>query len=112
MDPKILETCTLPYLRSYVLVAHRLPDASERVEVARQLLDFDREISYLFSGKPAVAERAGVSMKEFQALWIKMELMQRSLADLIGLVNTLQEEGQEELLHLNERQIARFASDV
>ncbi|KAJ7060518.1 FAD binding domain-containing protein [Mycena amicta] len=45
---------------------------SERVEVARQLLDFDREISHLFSGKPAVAERAGVSMKEFQALWISM----------------------------------------
>ncbi|KAF7329964.1 3-(3-hydroxy-phenyl)propionate hydroxylase [Mycena kentingensis (nom. inval.)] len=46
--------------------------ASERVEVAQGLIDFDRNISNLFSGKPAVAEQAGVSMKEFQALWIRM----------------------------------------
>ncbi|KAF7305361.1 3-(3-hydroxy-phenyl)propionate hydroxylase [Mycena chlorophos] len=55
MDPKILETY-----------------ASERVEAVSRLLDFDRDLAHLFSGKPAVAERAGVSMKEFQALWMRM----------------------------------------
>jgi len=46
--------------------------SGERVEVARQLIEFDHKVSRLFSGKPAVAESEGVSMEEFQALWIKM----------------------------------------
>ncbi|KAJ6562415.1 FAD binding domain-containing protein [Mycena capillaripes] len=44
----------------------------ERVEVARQLIDFDRKFSRFFSGKPAVAESEGVSMEEFRALWVRM----------------------------------------
>ncbi|KAJ7236871.1 FAD binding domain-containing protein [Mycena haematopus] len=44
----------------------------ERVEVARQLIEFDHKVSRLFSGKPAVAESEGVSMEEFQALWVRM----------------------------------------
>ncbi|KAJ7165334.1 FAD binding domain-containing protein [Mycena filopes] len=45
----------------------------ERVEVARQLIEFDHKISRLFSGKPAItAESEGVSMEEFQALWVRM----------------------------------------
>ncbi|KAJ7737365.1 FAD binding domain-containing protein [Mycena metata] len=44
----------------------------ERVEVARQLIEFDHKFSRLFSGKPAVAESEGVSMEEFQALWVRM----------------------------------------
>ncbi|KAJ7216366.1 FAD binding domain-containing protein [Mycena pura] len=44
----------------------------ERVEVARQLLEFDRTIANLFSGKPSVAKSEGVSMAEFQALWVQM----------------------------------------
>ncbi|KAJ7321851.1 FAD binding domain-containing protein [Mycena albidolilacea] len=44
----------------------------ERVEVARELIEFDHKVSRLFSGKPAVAESEGVSMEEFQALWIRM----------------------------------------
>ena len=37
-------------------------------------------------------------------LWIRMELMERSLADVVGLVN--------QGLMVQERMIARFASDV
>ncbi|KAJ7173006.1 FAD binding domain-containing protein [Mycena crocata] len=44
----------------------------ERVEIARQLIEFDHTFSRLFSGKPAVAESEGISMKEFQALWVRM----------------------------------------
>jgi hypothetical protein len=40
--------------------------------VARELIEFDHKVSRLFSGKPAVAESEGVSMEEFQALWIRM----------------------------------------
>ncbi|KAJ7815418.1 FAD binding domain-containing protein [Mycena olivaceomarginata] len=53
-SPSILDTC------------------GERVEVARELIEFDHKVSRLFSGKPAVAESEGVSMEEFQALWIRM----------------------------------------
>ncbi|KAJ6597524.1 FAD binding domain-containing protein [Mycena vulgaris] len=45
---------------------------AERVEVARQLIEFDHKFSRLFSGKPAVAESEGISMQEFQALWVRM----------------------------------------
>ncbi|KAF7366308.1 3-(3-hydroxy-phenyl)propionate hydroxylase [Mycena sanguinolenta] len=45
----------------------------ERVEVARELIEFDHKVSRLFSGKPAItAESEGVSMAEFQALWVRM----------------------------------------
>ncbi|KAJ7443884.1 FAD binding domain-containing protein [Mycena galericulata] len=45
---------------------------TERVEVARQLIEFDHKFSRLFSGKPAVAESEGISMEDFQALWVRM----------------------------------------
>jgi hypothetical protein len=48
-----------------------LTDRSERVEVAQQLIDFDRKFSGLFSGKPAVAQQAGISVEEFRSLWLK-----------------------------------------
>jgi hypothetical protein len=54
-------------------VQHKLVDGAERVEVARQLIEFDHKFSRFFSGKPAVAESEGVSMDEFQALWVRME---------------------------------------
>ena len=44
-----------------------------------------------------------VDLKE-DSLWVRMELMERSLADIIGLVG--------EGLQLQERTIARFTSDV
>ncbi|KAF8145967.1 FAD binding domain protein [Mycena galopus ATCC 62051] len=45
----------------------------ERVEVARELIEFDHKVSRLFSGKPAVsAESEGVSLEEFRALWVRM----------------------------------------
>ncbi|KAJ6481937.1 FAD binding domain-containing protein [Mycena sanguinolenta] len=47
--------------------------SGERVEVARELIEFDHKVSRLFSGKPAItAESEGVSMAEFQALWVRM----------------------------------------
>ncbi|KAJ7677606.1 FAD binding domain-containing protein [Mycena rosella] len=46
---------------------------AERVEVARELIEFDHQIASLFSGKPAVTpESEGISMEEFQALWVRM----------------------------------------
>ncbi|KAJ6469125.1 FAD binding domain-containing protein [Mycena vitilis] len=44
----------------------------ERVEVARELIEFDRKFSRFFSGKPAVADSEGVSLAEFRALWVRM----------------------------------------
>ncbi|KAJ7628801.1 FAD binding domain-containing protein [Roridomyces roridus] len=45
----------------------------ERIQVARELIEFDHKFSRLFSGKPAVtAESEGISIEEFQALWVKM----------------------------------------
>jgi phenol 2-monooxygenase len=41
------------------------------VEVAQQLIDFDRKFSGLFSGKPAVAQQAGISVEDFKSLWLK-----------------------------------------
>jgi phenol 2-monooxygenase (NADPH) len=41
------------------------------VKVAQQLIDFDRKFSGLFSGKPAVAEQAGISVEEFKSLWLR-----------------------------------------
>ncbi|KAJ7768580.1 FAD binding domain-containing protein [Mycena maculata] len=46
--------------------------AKERIEVARQLIEFDHKFSRLFSGKPAVAESEGISIEEFQAMWVRM----------------------------------------
>ncbi|KAJ7847822.1 FAD binding domain-containing protein [Mycena olivaceomarginata] len=56
------------------IASHSILDTygGERVEVARELIEFDHKVSRLFSGKPAVAESEGVSMEEFQALWIRM----------------------------------------
>ncbi|KAJ7121127.1 FAD binding domain-containing protein [Mycena epipterygia] len=45
----------------------------ERVEVARQLIEFDHKIAQLFSGKPGIsAESEGISMEEFHALWLRL----------------------------------------
>ncbi|GHJ83841.1 hypothetical protein NliqN6_0243 [Naganishia liquefaciens] len=44
----------------------------ERHAVANDLIEFDRKIAGLFSGKPATREEAGVSLDEFHALWKKM----------------------------------------
>ena len=41
------------------------------MEVAQQLIDFDRKFSGLFSGKPAVAQQAGISVEDFKSLWLK-----------------------------------------
>jgi phenol 2-monooxygenase (NADPH) len=41
------------------------------VEVAQQLINFDRKFSELFGGKPAIAEQAGISVEKFRNLWPK-----------------------------------------
>lgn len=45
---------------------------SERVAVAQQLIDFDRKLGGLFSGKPATAQQAGITVEEFKDLWLKL----------------------------------------
>lgn len=77
-----------------------LPSGSEK------LVDLERELK-LLKGlmHPNVLglDALYVDLQE-DSLWIRMELMERSLADVIGLVT--------EGLMLQERMIARFASDV
>jgi phenol 2-monooxygenase (NADPH) len=41
------------------------------VELAQQLINFDRKFSKLFGGKSAIAEQAGISVEEFRNLWLK-----------------------------------------
>lgn len=70
----ILDTCS-SYLSSSLISESETQrqDGGERVEVARQLIEFDHKISRLFSGKPGIsAESEGISMEEFQALWVRM----------------------------------------
>ncbi|KAK0447888.1 uncharacterized protein EV420DRAFT_1313372 [Desarmillaria tabescens] len=77
-----------------------LPSGSEK------LVDLERELK-LLKGlmHPNVLglDALYVDLQE-DSLWIRMELMERSLADVIGLVT--------EGLMLQERMMARFASDV
>jgi phenol 2-monooxygenase (NADPH) len=72
-DRSILDTCLFQnYFPISPIEFHLFfTDRSERVEVAQQLIDFDRKFSGLFSGKPAVAQQAGISVEEFRNLWLK-----------------------------------------
>ena len=77
-----------------------LPTGSDK------LVDLERELKLLKGlGHPHMLgmDAMYVDLQE-DSLWIRMELMERSLADVIGLVS--------EGLMLQERMMARFASDV
>ncbi|KAF8064011.1 STE/STE20/PAKA protein kinase [Lyophyllum atratum] len=71
-----------------------------------KLIDLQRELSLmkgLWHDNVLSMDAVYVDLKE-DTLWIRMELMERSLADIIGLVG--------QGLILQDRTIARFASDV
>lgn len=54
----------------------------ERRTVAQDLIEFDRKLSYLFTGKPArdAADETGISMQEFKELYRKKGLFTAGLA--------------------------------
>jgi serine/threonine-protein kinase CLA4 len=71
-----------------------------------KLIDLEKELTLmrgLWHDNVLSMDAVYVDLME-DALWIRMELMERSLADLIGLI--------ESGLMLQERMMARFASDV
>ncbi|KAF9480273.1 hypothetical protein BDN70DRAFT_857053 [Pholiota conissans] len=71
-----------------------------------KLVDLQRELSLMRGlGHDNILGMDGVYVDlQEDSLWVRMELMERSLADIIGLVG--------DGLQLQERTIARFASDV
>ena len=93
----------------------KLEDLMREVEAMKRVFEDDRSAaSSPFSSASGCSVRAGhvlimeamyVDLQE-DALWIRMELMERSLADVVALV----EEGQ--LERIDEKVVARFASDV
>jgi hypothetical protein len=93
----------------------KLEDLKREVEVMKRVFEDDRSAATSpFSSASGCSARAGhvlimeamyVDLQE-DALWIRMELMERSLADVVALV----EEGH--LGGIDEKVVARFASDV
>ena len=92
----------------------KLDDLRREVEVMKRVFEDDRSTGSPFA--PASGSTAGaahvlimeamyVDLQE-DALWIRMELMERSLADVVALV-----EGGH-LERIDEKVVARFASDV
>ncbi|KJA17839.1 hypothetical protein HYPSUDRAFT_145905 [Hypholoma sublateritium FD-334 SS-4] len=116
----VLNPSTAPKLRLPPLVKARDADelmAARTVLVAiksvaivpagsPKLVDLHRELVLMRGlGHENILSMDGVyvDLRE-DSLWVRMELMERSLADIIGLVG--------EGLQLQERTIARFASDI
>lgn len=92
----------------------KLDDLRREVEVMKRVFEDDRSTGSPFasaSGYPTgaahvlIMEAMYVDLQE-DALWIRMELMERSLADVVALV-----EGGH-LERIDEKVVARFASDV
>ena len=92
----------------------KLEDLRREVEVMKRVFEDDKSSTPQFSsasGYPTgvahvlIMEAMYVDLQE-DALWIRMELMERSLADVVALV----EEGH--LERIDEKVIARFACDV
>ena len=80
----------------------KLEDLRREVEVMKKIFEDDRLAG---ASHALIMEAMYVDLQE-DALWIRMELMERSLADVVALV----EEGR--LERLDEKVVARFASDV
>ncbi|KAJ9097812.1 hypothetical protein QFC19_006680 [Naganishia cerealis] len=77
MNTSMMDTYNLGWKLASVLHGTAQPSVlstyqTERHAVANDLIEFDRKIAGLFSGKPATREEAGVSLDEFHALWKKM----------------------------------------
>ena len=93
----------------------KLEDLMREVEAMKKVFEDDRSAAESpFSSASGSSARAGhvlimeamyVDLQE-DALWIRMELMERSLADVVALV----EDGH--LERMDEKVVARFASDV
>ena len=93
----------------------KLEDLRREVEVMRRVFEGDGSFATpsppLVSGHPAgmahllIMEAMYVDLQE-HSLWIRMELMERSLADVVALVE------QGHLERIDEKVTARFASDV
>lgn len=102
----------LPPLTSSPSLSDDSPVSNKLVSVLHEfslLKNLDHEHLLLLDAvyvgsNPARAEDAGSANAVDTSLWIRMELMERSLADVIGLVA--------EGLALQERLVGRFASDV
>ncbi|KAJ9120208.1 hypothetical protein QFC22_003108 [Naganishia vaughanmartiniae] len=77
MNTSMMDTYNLGWKLASVIHGTAHPSVlstyqTERHAVANDLIEFDRKIAGLFSGKPATREEAGVSLDEFHALWKKM----------------------------------------
>ena len=88
----------------------KLQDLKREMEVMKRVFEDDRSAASLKfpsvgASHALIMEAMYVDLQE-DALWIRMELMERSLADVVALV----EEGH--LERIDEKVAARFASDV
>jgi len=74
MNVSMMDTFNLGWKLASVIKGLSLPGIlstyeSERRDVALELIEFDRKLVPLMSGKPEVSEKAGVSQNEFSKLW-------------------------------------------
>ena len=98
---KAMGIMTLVAIKSVAI----LPGGSEKLEDVRKELTLLKELSSAMVRQENILwwDAVYVDLQD-DALWIRMELMERSLADVVGLVGGG--------LILHDRMIARFASDV
>ncbi|KAG8963521.1 hypothetical protein FRC03_002878 [Tulasnella sp. 419] len=81
-------------------VTVKLPDTAKPLE------------KWVKQHQQTVGNKAGVYwMESVSEIWLEMELMERSLADVLAFVQEQQEEGDMQWV-LEERMIARFANDI
>ncbi|KAG9310939.1 hypothetical protein JVU11DRAFT_8813 [Chiua virens] len=107
-----IKRIALPPMSSSSSLSDDSPVSNKLISVLHELIllkDLDHEHLLLLdavyvSSDLAPAENDGSASAVDTSLWIRMELMERSLADVIGLVA--------EGLALQERMIGRFASDI
>ncbi|KAF9784794.1 kinase-like protein [Thelephora terrestris] len=81
------------------------PSGSSKLEDLKREVEAMKKVYRAGMGHVLIMEALYVDLQE-DSLWIRMELMERSLADVVALV----EEGHME--RLDEKVVARFASDM
>lgn len=95
-----------PALVAVKIIAITPPSSSVQMPEAQKLVDLERELKLmkgLWHENILGLDALYVDLTE-DTLWVRMELMERSLADIVGLVP--------EGLMIQDRMIARFAQDV
>ncbi|KXN83996.1 Serine/threonine-protein kinase pakA [Leucoagaricus sp. SymC.cos] len=95
-----------PALVAVKIVAITPPSSTAQLPETQKLIDLERELKLmkgLWHENVLGLDALYVDLTE-DTLWVRMELMERSLADIIGLVV--------DGLVLHDRMIARFAQDV